>query len=163
MKNTRKGPNPINQKRKLVIVDIENLCERPDVDEPAAKSMKDRLVEILKIGELDLVIIGVTHPKNWLNARYGWPWARCEFQPGSSGAEIALIKTMRSMGERLLTFQEIVIASGDGIFSGIAQDLSDLGIHVTVVSSPKPLSTRLSFSCEKVLDIGSAAEPTTTF
>ena len=82
-------------------------------------------------------------------AFFDWGRARRLLRRGVNGADLALLQVIESenLGRR---FERVVIASGDGIFAEACANLQSTGCHVTVVTRPGALSTRLRLAVRDI-------------
>ena len=134
--------------RKLFVVDIENAVGAGRIDEEACRRVKSRIERVYKPEDDDLTVIGVSHPNNVFPAA-SWEGARVLKRDGHDGADLALEGVLS--GEDVEgRFGEVVIVSGDGLFSEQAARLRSLGVKVTVDSRASGLSRRLAASCSAV-------------
>lgn len=62
---------------------------------------------------------------------------------GIDGADLALLDVARPVEAIAGSFERVVIASGDGIFAGLATDLRRAGLVVCAVSRPESLAVKL--------------------
>ena len=131
----------LNSLRKIFVVDIENAIGSGAITENDVLRVKDALEELYSICNQDLVVIGVSHSKNVFSA-HTWTSARIVLKRGHDGADLALKKVLRdeSIANR---FREVVIVSGDGIFSEEAGLLRDAGLRVTIHAEIRRVATRL--------------------
>lgn len=136
--------------RTLHLIDIENLTgsSSPSADE--VRDCRD-LYEGAFVGDLDLVVIACSHHAF---PAVGWEWrsARHILRSGEDGADLALLDViaLEGVAER---FDNVVVASGDGIFANAVSRLGAAGVHVTAVSRPESLSRtlRLAAHCHELL------------
>lgn len=134
--------------RKLFLVDIENYCGRPVLTEEDVAFVKEDLSETCGVSESDLVVIGTSHSSNLLYSEIGWPSARQVIMLGHDGADKALIDVVAEY--RIETFVEVVLLSGDGIFSGVVETIRRSGVSVTVSSLARSLSGSLASVATRV-------------
>lgn len=137
-------------KRRLILVDIENLC-----DEPALSAERVLLARKLADGlcgftDRDLFVVGTSHHGNFLAAKLNWPKASHVLKFGHDGADLALIEAAKGFMPRVGTFDEVLLFSGDGIFSELVGEMSASGIPVTVISAAKSLSRRLAKTASSI-------------
>ena len=124
--------------RTLFLVDVENLVGHGRLTAQEVATARSEVAAIRPIADQDLVIIG-SHPGNVIAAGQGWPGARYVCRRGSDGADLALLEVVAY--ENVHTrFTQIVIASGDGIFSYAAAYLASTGCHVSIVGSDRRCS-----------------------
>ena len=134
--------------RKLFVVDIENAVGTGVIDEESCKSVKSRIERTYRPGDSDLTVVGVSH-KNNLFPAHAWDGARVVIREGHNGADLALegVLINENVENR---FGEVVIVSGDGLFSEQASRLRSLGVRVTVDARARQLARVLAFSCSSV-------------
>lgn len=91
----------------------------------------------------DHVIVAVNHGAA-TEVGTTWP-GRLVVRSGADGADLALIEVANreSIAGR---FDEVVVASGDGIFAELVARLLAAGVAVRVVSRPESLSRRLQLA-----------------
>lgn len=87
------------------------------------------------------VVIGTSHV-GVVAAGLGWRGPRLVARSGENGADLALLEvlTEERVEER---FDEVVLVSGDGIFTEAVAALAAVGVEVTVVAHPGRCSKRL--------------------
>lgn len=131
----------LSSRRRIFVIDIENAIGCGVITEGAVLQAKASLDELYSICDQDLVVIGVSHSRNVFPA-HAWATARIVLKRGHDGADLALKKVLRDEGieDR---FREVVIVSGDGIFSEEAKFLKDAGLRVTVHAEIRRIATRL--------------------
>lgn len=141
--------------RRLVLADVENLLATASPAEQAVVQVFQDLNTIL--GDLDNTLFEVACSHRAAAAvRWGFPIGRHHWRSGANGADLALIDVLSS-GQVIERFQEVVIASGDGIFTAPVTALAAAGVKCTVVSRRDALSARLSLAAHKVFLLEDAA------
>ena len=135
-------------RRRLFVVDIENAVGAGVIDEQSCRSVRLRIEQTYHPGHNDLTVLGVSH-KNNLFPAHAWDGARVILREGHDGADLALegVLSSENVEER---FDEVVIVSGDGLFSKQASRLRSLGVRVTVDARARQLARVLAFSCTSV-------------
>ena len=134
--------------RKLFVVDIENAVGTGVIDEESCKGVKSRIERTYHPGSSDLTVVGVSH-KNNLFPAHAWDGARVVIREGHNGADLALEDVL--INENVENrFGEVVIVSGDGLFSEQASRLRSMGVRVTVDARARQLARVLAFSCSSV-------------
>ena len=134
--------------RRIVVVDIENLvggpCDTPD----KVRWARRRLVAALRLATEDHVVVGVdVDGLLWVGTE--WCGPRHVVGRGEDGADQALLGVLaEDVAER---FDEVVVASGDGIFTDMVADLTRRGVLVTVVAHESALSRRLRLAAARVV------------
>lgn len=134
--------------RRLFVVDIENAVGAGAIDEGSCKNVMSRIERTYRPGTTDLTVIGVSHRNNLFPA-HAWDGARVVLREGHDGADLALESVLSSENVES-RFSEVVIVSGDGLFSRQASRLRSLGVKVTVDARARQLASALAFSCSSV-------------
>jgi hypothetical protein len=102
------------------------------------------------------------HPKLAFAAAHGWPGARVLVGHGPDGADRALLEAA-SPEDIAARFDNVIVASGDGVFTQLVALLRLRGLEVTVVARRESLSRRLGRVASRVLvfsdDVGVEAPP----
>ena len=135
--------------RRLHLIDPENLTGTPLPNFDSVAHCHKRYQELTHYGDADLSVIACSH----LAAKqvaFAWPSGLKLLRSGPDGADLALLEAL----EREFVagrFDELVLASGDGIFTTEVSRLGSLGIPVTVVSRRNSLSLRLRLAARHVL------------
>ena len=152
MKSRTAGALPHKQRtaiRRIVMLDIENLNGGAVENVSSATIAWAEIAHAIHLRADEQVVIGVG-PSSLLATGVSQPAARKVLGRGLDGADHALIRVMKE--ERLASrFNEVIIASGDGIFSDIAAELGARGMTVTVVAREGRLSTRLRLAAGHVV------------
>jgi hypothetical protein len=129
------------QGRLIHLIDIENIAGGPYLTVEAVERAKEIYLRsgLYQLG--DLVYIACSRA-NAFNVGVGWREGHLVCATGRDGADFELIKAIER--ERIPErFAQVVIASGDGIFTTRAEVLRRQGVEVTVVAPTGGLSTRL--------------------
>lgn len=136
-------------RRSIHLIDIENLVGsgRPSTQDVRATQLT--LERLLPVRPGDFVVIG-TGPVALMPAYCGWAGARHVLRPGPDGADLALLAVINDE-DVAARFSTVTIASGDGIFTDAAAELSARGCHVTVVSRKESLSHRLRLAAQTIM------------
>jgi hypothetical protein len=134
--------------RRLFVVDIENAVGCGVVDEESCVRVERRVESVYRPNLGDLTVIGVSH-KNNLFPAHAWSGARVVLREGHDGADLALENVLSSENVEG-RFGEVVIVSGDGLFSEQASRLRSMGVRVTVDARARQLARVLAFSCSSV-------------
>ncbi|MFI5436752.1 NYN domain-containing protein [Rhodococcus baikonurensis] len=140
-------PKQHMQSRRLVLVDIENAIGGAALHVDAVRWAKAHIEEIVELEAGDQVIIGTSHI-GLLNVGCGWTSPRYVVGSGPDGADHALLAALDEAIES--RFGDVVIVSGDGIFTEKAAALAARGIHITVVAHMDGLSKRLRMAAHRV-------------
>lgn len=131
--------------RKLFVVDIENAIGSGMISRESCRKAMERIYEDFKPQDSDLTVIGVSHPDNFLAVKDWNAGARVVARWGHNGADLALEEVLcKENVER--RFAEVIIVSGDGLFSEQAAKLKALGLKVVIDAPARLLSRRLAFS-----------------
>lgn len=141
-KNVKKAASNNAIARRLFVVDIENYCGKPVLNEEDVLAAKKSLVKHFHPTESDLIVVGTSHTSNYLNVGMAWKGVRQVLGIGHDGADIALLKAIKDY--RIDTFSEVFILSGDGIFTEAVEELALNGVIVAVASIKRCLSQRLA-------------------
>ena len=120
--------------RRLFVIDIENIKGKAVLTEEDAIVARAEIENKYAIGNYDLVLIGTSHKNNFLSAKFAWPSVQHCFKPGHNGADIALINAAEEHLSKPGAFQEVVLLSGDGIFTKLMCKVRQMGIKGRVIS-----------------------------
>lgn len=148
--------------RRLVVVDIENVVGGGVVAAEQAVDARLSIQEAVSLSGCEQVVIGTSHIgvlATWL----GWRGPRIVVRSGENGADLALLEVLT--GERIEErFDEVVLVSGDGIFTDAVAALGAAGVSVTVVAHTDGCSRRLRMAASRTvflnrrtLEVGGAA------
>jgi len=141
--------------RRLVVVDIENLVGGAVMTVEQAHFARGCVEGAIGLGPDEQVVIGTSHV-GMLASGLGWPGSRIVVRSGENGADLALLEVLE--GERLAErFDEVVLASGDGIFTDAVSALGAEGVHVTVVARPDACSKRLRMAAGQAVLLADTA------
>jgi hypothetical protein len=140
--------------RRLVVVDLENIAGGPCHTEACAEWVRRRLADegLLRPGDHVTVAVdeGALPSVVWV-----WRGSVCRWGHGKDGADLALVDVLADrVHER---FDEVVVASGDGIFADTVLDLVGHGVRVVVASHAGSLNPRLSAVASEVVLLSPAA------
>lgn len=118
--------------RRLVLVDIENVVRGPVMDVTHAAAGFAALEEVVPPRAGDHVIVA-SNPGSIIWAGLARPSAARRMGHGPDGADLALLEVLTDerVAER---FDEVVVVSGDHIFTDVVAELGGLGVAVTVVA-----------------------------
>lgn len=141
--------------RCLVVVDIQNMVGGAVMDATEAAQVRQCLQKAVGLRGDEQVIIGVSH-FDVLEAGLGWPGAGLRVRSGKDGADLALLEvlTEERIAER---FDEVVLASGDGIFTDAVAALGAAGVTVTVVAHREGCSKRLRMAASRTIFLKTGA------
>lgn len=133
--------------RRIVLVDIENVVGGLSAVRDYVSWAKVVVAECVPAQPGDHVVIGVG-PTGLLDVACAWPTVRYVMRPGQNGADLALLEVL---GENIADrFTEVVLVSGDGIFTHAIAALASRGVKTTVVAHAGGLSRRLGLAAAEV-------------
>jgi hypothetical protein len=133
--------------RRLVIVDIENVVGGAVLSQEAALWAKAQVREVIAVTASDQIVIGTSHI-GLLPTGCAWPKLRFVVASGPDGADRALLEVLEeNVAGR---FGEVVLVSGDGIFTEAVSGLTRRGVRVAVVAHKDGLSNRLRMAATHV-------------
>ncbi|WP_051246566.1 NYN domain-containing protein [Nocardioides halotolerans] len=133
--------------RRLVVVDIENLIGGAVLHHTEALWARRRLTQVRAVTETDQVVIGTSHI-GLIHVGTAWTHQRYVVGSGPDGADLALLEVL---AEDLPTkYDEVVLASGDGIFTDAVAALCAAGVRVHVVAVRNRLSRRLRLVASQI-------------
>lgn len=142
--------------RKLVVVDIENAIGGAAINELDVALAKRMLLRAINIGGYDQIVIGTSHI-GLVPVGCTWRGLRYVVRSGPDGADLALLEVLDEDVAR--RFRDVVVVSGDGIFTDAVASLGLEGVTVTVVGHRRSMSRRLSLAAAEVIYLD---EPTNT-
>lgn len=141
--------------RRLVVVDMENVVGGAimTVEQAVGAHLCIEAAAGLHGGEH--VVIGTSHV-GLLSAGLGWVGPRLLARSGENGADLALLAvlTEEHVEER---FDEVVLVSGDGIFTDAVTALGAAGVRVTVVARRGSCSRRLRMAAGRTILVDEAS------
>lgn len=139
--------------RRLFVVDIENLVGGACLLAQDVVYAKQLLLDAVKPLPGDHIVVGVSHI-GLIHVGCNWPNLRYVVQSGPDGADLRLLEVLdENIPSR---FDEVVLASGDGIFANAVSALGAFGVTVTVVACRDNLSRRLEMAAARVVFVESA-------
>lgn len=135
--------------RRLVVVDIENMVGGAVMATEDAARARRYLQDAVGLREDEQVIVGSSHISA-LAAGLGWPGTGRRWRSEKDGADLALLDvlTEERIEER---FDEVVLASGDGIFTDAVAVLGAAGVRITVVAHRDGCSKRLRMAASRTV------------
>ena len=135
--------------RRLVVVDIENVVGGAVLTTAQAVGAHLSIKEVAALTGSELVVIGTSHI-GLVPTGLGWRGPRLVVRSGENGADLALLAvlTEERVEER---FDEVLLVSGDGIFTEAVAALGAAGVDVTVVAHPGRCSRRLRFAAGRLI------------
>jgi hypothetical protein len=131
--------------RRLVLVDIENMIGGAVHDSESVVWAKQQFDSLFDLRPGDHVVVGTSHI-GLLETGCNWPHARYVIGSGPDGADLALLEVLEE--NVAARYGEVVIVSGDGIFTEKVADLAGRGLFVTVVAHPDGLAARLRLAAQ---------------
>ena len=137
--------------RRLVLVDVENVAGGA-VTTHAATSWARLVVDsTLAVMDDEQVVIGTSHC-GLFHVKDVWPHARVEVRSGPDGADLELLDVLTT--EDLATrFDEVVLVSGDGIFTEAVADLGRRGVRVVVAAWSTGFSRSLQLAAGSTMTL----------
>lgn len=147
-----------NEERRLFVIDIENIKGKPILTEQDAATARAEIESEYSIGTSDLVLIGTSHKNNFLSAKYAWPGAQHCFRPGHNGADVALIDAAEAHLAKPVRFQEVVLFSGDGIFTSLMRKVKEMGVKSSVISLANQINKNLASASSNCTLLASTAQ-----
>lgn len=144
------------QGRRLVVIDIENVAGGAILTNEAAVWARGQVEKLSGPTSGDQVVVGVSHI-GLFQTRSAYPAARLRCRSGTDGADLALIEVLEdeNLSQR---FDEVVLATGDGIFSEAVSALAAAGVRVTVLGRRGHTSRRLVMAAHATSYFDEAAE-----
>lgn len=134
--------------RRIVLVDIENLLGGACRGREQVTWAKSMLTATLSLQPPDHVVVGMSHI-GLIPVGCNWPRIRYVVRSGPDGADLALLEVLgEDIGSR---FDELVIASGDGIFAEMVANLQAAGVRTTVLARPGTLARSLRLAASQVI------------
>lgn len=147
------GALPKNERRlrerQLILVDIENVLGTPTFTADDALLARDMIENSVGSIRNELVMVVSSH-RGMFQVFAAWHGARLKFQSGPDGADLALLEELQhaDIAER---FTDVILVSGDGIFTDRVVSLTAQGVKVTVVAPVDGCSRRLELAANKVM------------
>lgn len=141
--------------RRLVVVDIENVVGGAVMTTEQAVGAHLAVEQVAGLSGTEQVVLGTSH-FGAVPAGLGWPGSRLVVRSGQDGADLALLEVLieERIGER---FDEVVLVSGDGIFTEVVTALGAAGVEVTVVAHAGRCSKRLRMAAARSLVLAESA------
>ena len=134
-------------RRRIVLIDIENVVGGLAAVRDYVSWAKVVVGESVPVKPGDQVVIGVG-PTGLLDLACAWKGVRYVMRPGQNGADLALLDVLdENIADR---FTEVVLVSGDGIFTHAIASLASRGVKTTVVAHANGLSRRLELAAAEV-------------
>lgn len=148
--------NTNSSHHRVVLADVENLLGTANPSVQEVVEIRQDVLDLL--GNIDDTHFEIACSHHAAAAvRFGFPEGRHQWRSGENGADLALIDVL--IHENIIgRFDEVVIASGDGIFAAWAAALAGAGIRCTVISRRDSVSSHLGLAAHTTLFL---AEPIT--
>jgi hypothetical protein len=144
--------------RRFIAVDLENVVGGAIPSDEAVTWAKGQIIEAL--GGLrtgDQIVLGTSHA-GFVTTACTWTRQRYVVGSGLNGADLALLDVLdENIAAR---FVEVVVISGDGIFSTKVAQIAAAGAHVTVVAHLDKLSAKLRLAANSVTALPEHCYPT---
>ena len=136
----------VTESRRLFVVDIENMVGgSSDITLASAVWARRTLEREFGLAADEHVVVAVGSSKALFPVSKAFPGKQVLLQRGVDGADLALIDSIDSE-HAASRYDEVVIASGDGIFASLASMLAHYGATVTAAADPGRMSARLRFA-----------------
>lgn len=132
--------------RRLIVVDMENIVGGAVMTVEAGVWVRREIVAVIGERAGDQVVIG-TARNGCLNAGLSWGGARRVMRDGASGADLALLEVLTENVEN--RFAEVVIISGDHIFSERVSEFAGAGLKTMVVGVRGSTATALRLAAHE--------------
>lgn len=145
---------PTTTHRQLRLVDLENLAGSSVVSLDNATQVAHRLEEVLPLGTADLQAVATAHISGFA-AKAAFPGASVRWRSGKDGADQALLDYAGQLP--LTTFDELVVASADGIFAGLIGEAKAAGLSVTLIADTSRTSRRILSLVDQVIEFPAVA------
>ena len=143
--------------RRLFVIDVENATRSPRLKISTTNFFIARVCSIFEISASDLVVVAgscgnalmVNHVASQLHGQ-------ARYRNGKDGADIALLEHLdqtvqQSSKSKETSISEVIVVSGDHIFSKAVEELRQKGISTTVVAYRNTLSHSLASVCDRVI------------
>lgn len=134
--------------RRLVLVDIENIAGRACRTAESVLSAKAAVENTAHIHGGDHVVIATSHI-GLLHVGSNWVGVRYVVRSGANGADLALLDVLtENIPAR---YEQVVLASGDGIFAPAVAELASAGVETTVLGRRGSVARSLQMAASHVL------------
>jgi len=132
-------------------IDIENLCGGSEFVRTNFRGVREQLDAALVDHSPTMSVLGhgVYVRRDAPDLWFEWP-ARFVVGSGIDGADLALLNTLMTEPAARRS-NEVVIGSGDGIFTEAVTYLQPFGVRVVVASFAQALSRRLALAADEVV------------
>lgn len=146
-RRVRSSRSRIPRGRRFVAVDIENVIGGPVRCIAQVARAKETLTQVLGLAGNEHIVVGVSH-NGLLSTGLGWSDSRVVVRSGPSGADMALLQVI--VDENIASrFDEVVLVSGDGIFTDVICWLGRQGVPVTLVARPDSCARSLRLAASR--------------
>lgn len=136
------------------MIDIENISGGAIRSLAQARWAQKIITSTLDLHGDEQVVIGVSK-SGVINTGPVWPAARLVHGCGVDGADHALLDVLNN--ENIARrFDEVVLVSGDGIFTEVVATLGGHGVEVMVVAHQVSLAKRLKLAATRTITFGSS-------
>lgn len=134
--------------RTAVLVDLENAAASPIPTLHATQAVQVMVSSLVPDPEAHYIV--ATGTRSHIDVAFGWRGGRIWARGGQHGAELELLD--RARHENLAgRYQEIMVVSGDGMFTDYVSELGRLGVTTTVVGWRHSMSRSLRMAAHHVV------------
>ena len=143
--------------RHLVAIDLENLAGMARVPTAWAGDAAALMHGLLELDDRDLVYVaGSPHNGMAVCTVAGALHGQARVKKGHNGADLVLLEALESIPDSALLSPrapvvEVVIVSGDGIFTEVSRRFRRRGLAVTAVARPECMHPAMATACSRVL------------
>lgn len=128
-------------KRRLIAIDIENICMKPLITVEDVTEVRNKVESLCNPQEHDAIVLGTSGSRNFLAAGIAWQEPLRAYRVGHNGADLALIEKISSYN--LETISEVIIFGGDGVYASLVDEIASAGVPVCVYARACGLSSRI--------------------
>jgi hypothetical protein len=156
MHNVHTPQKPITTRR-FSAIDIENLALQPAVSPGAGRHIAYLLQDIFHLKPEDLAVVaGGPHNAFAIDAASKVLSGQSIWRGGHNGGDLALIEALDhipspSISSSTTPVNEVIIGSGDGIFTSVVSRLQNRGLVVTCVAYSRALHPALALAANRVI------------
>lgn len=136
--------------RRLVLVDIENLIGGAVLTADQVHWARAQVASVIALDDTDQVVIGTSHI-GVASVGFEWPNQRYVVESGDNGADLKLLEVLAENLDR--KYGEIVLVSGDGIFTDSVAALAAAGLRVHLVAVSGTISRRLQMAATTITEL----------
>lgn len=144
---TKNEARSLPQDRRIILIDVENYNGGPVTSPNQARWCQHTLDAWIKPRKDDIIVIAAD-ASTVTNIHLAWPSVRILTGFGENGADYKLLDVMEE--DLPSRFSEMVLVSGDGIFTDHVDYLAAQGLLVSVYSHSHNLSARLRLAAHAV-------------